>query len=77
MASSPITSWQIDEGTTEKVADFTFLGSKIAVDGDSRLEIKRLLLIQRKAITNVDSIFKRRDISLLTKVHIVKAMLVQ
>ena len=74
MASSPITSWQIDEGTTEKVADFTFLGSKIAVDGDSRLEIKRLLLLGRKAMNNLDSIFKSRNITLSTKVCLVKAM---
>ena len=71
MASSPITSWQIDE---ETVADFIFLGSKIAADGDCSHEIKRRLLLGRKVITSLDSILKSRDITLPTKVHLVKAM---
>ena len=71
MASGPITSWQIDR---ETVADFIFLGSKITADGDSSHEIKRRLLLGRKVITNLDSIFKSRDITLLTKVRLVKAM---
>ena len=71
MASSPITSWQIDG---ETVADFIFLGSKITVDGDCSHEIKRHLLLGRKLMTNLDSIFKSRDITLPTKVHLVKAM---
>ena len=71
MASGPITSWQIDGGT---VADFIFLGSKISADGDCSHEIKRLLLLGRKAMTNLDSILKSRDITLLTKAHLVKAM---
>ena len=74
MASSPITSWQIDEETMETVRDFIFLGSKITEDGDCRHEIKRRLLLGRKAMTNLDSIFKSRDITLLTKVHLIKAM---
>ena len=74
MASSPITSWQIDGETVETVADFIFLGSKITADGDCSHEIKRHLLLGRKALTNLDSIFKSRDISLPTKVHLVKAM---
>ena len=74
MASGPITSWQIDGETVETVADFTFLGSKIIADGDCSHEIKRHLLLGRKAMTNLDSILKSRDISLLTKVHLVKAM---
>ena len=74
MASSPITSWQIDGGTMETVTDFIFLGSKITVDGDCSLEIKRCLLLGRKAVTNLDSILKSRDITLPTKVHVVKAM---
>ena len=74
MASSPITSWQIDGETMETVTDFIFLGSKITVDGDCNHEIKRCLLLGRKAMTNLDSILKSRDITLLTKVHIVKAM---
>ena len=74
MASSPITLWQIDGKTTETVRDFNFLGSKISVDGDWSHEIKRCLLIGRKAMTNLDSILKCRDITLPTKVHIVKAM---
>ena len=74
MASSPITSWQIDGETVEAVADFIFLGAKITADGDCSHEIKRCLLLGRKAMTNLDSIFKSRDITLLTKVHLVKAM---
>ena len=74
MASSPITSWQIDGKTMETVTDFTFLGSKITSDGDYTHEIKRRLLLGRKAMTNVNSILKSRDITLPTKVHIVKAM---
>jgi len=71
MASGPITSWQIDG---ETVADFLFLGSKITADGDCSHEIKRCLLFGRKAMTNLDSVFKSRDIILPTKVHLVKAM---
>ena len=71
MVSSPITSWQIDG---ETVADFIFLGSKIAADGDCSHEIKRRLLLGRKVVTNLDSIFKSRDITLPLKVHLVKAM---
>ena len=74
MATSPITSWQIDGETMETVTDFIFLGSKITADGDCSHEIKRLLLLGRKAMTNLDSILKNRDITLLTKVHIVRAM---
>ena len=74
MASSPITSWQIDGETVETVRDFTFLSSKITADGDCSHEIKRLLLLGRKAMANLDSIFKSRDITLPTKVHLVKAM---
>ena len=74
MASGPITSWQIDEETMETVTDFIFLGSKITADGDYSHEVKRHLLLGRKAVTNLDSILKSRDITLLTKVHIVKAM---
>ena len=74
MASGPITSWQIDGGTMETVRDFIFLGSKITADGDCSHEIKRLLLLGRKAMTSLDSILKRRDITLLTKVHRVEAM---
>ena len=73
-ASSPITSWQIDGGTVEIVRGFTFLGSKITADGDCSHEIKRHLLLGRKAMMNLDSIIKSRDITLLTKVHLVKAM---
>ena len=73
MAPDPITSWQIDGETMETVADFIFLGSKI-VDGDCSHQIKRHLLLGRKAMTNQDSVLKSRDITLLTKVHIVKAM---
>ena len=74
MAPSPITSWQIDGETVDTVADFIFLGSKITADGDSRHEIKRCLLLGRKVMTNLDSILKGRDITLPTKVHLVKAM---
>ena len=74
MASSPITSWQIDGETMETVTDFIFLGSKITADGDCSQEIKRNLLLGRKAMTNLGSILKSRDITLPTKVHIVKAM---
>ena len=74
MASNPITSWQIDGETVETVADTIFLGSKITVDGDFSDEIKRCLLLGRKVTTNIDSIFKSRDITLPTKVHLVKAM---
>ena len=74
MSSSPITSWQIDGETMEIVADFIFLGSKVTADGDCSHEIKRCLLLARKAMTNLDSILKSRDITLLTKVHLVKAM---
>ena len=74
MASSPITSWQIDGETMETVTDFTFLGSKITADGDSSHEIKRRLLLGRKAMTNLDSISKSRDIALPTKVSLFKAM---
>ena len=74
MASGPITSWQIDG---ETVADFIFWGSKITADGDSSHEIKRRLLLGRKVMTNLDSIFKSRDMTLPTKVHLVKAMVFQ
>ena len=74
MASSPITSWQIDGETVETVADFIFMGSKITADGDYSHEIKRCLLFGRKVMTNLDSIFKSRDSTLPTKVHLVKAM---
>ena len=74
IASGPITSWQIDEETMETVTYFIFLGSKITADGDCSHEIKRCLLLGRKAITNLDNILKSRDISLQTKVHLVKAM---
>ena len=73
MASSPITSWQIDGETMETVRDFIFLGSKITADGDCSHEIKRHLLLGRKVMTNLDSILKSRDITLPTKVHLVKA----
>ena len=76
IASSPITSWQIDEETMETVADFIFLGSKITADGDSSHEIKRPLHLERKALINLDSILKSRDITLPIKVHLVKAMVV-
>ena len=74
MASGPITSWDIDGETVETVSDFIFLGSKITADGDCTHEIKRHLLLGRKVMTNLDSIFKNRDITLLTNVCIVKAM---
>ena len=74
MASGPITSWQIDGETMEIVRDFIFLDSKITADGDCSHEIKRSLLLGRKAMTNLDSILKSRDITLPTKVHLVKAM---
>ena len=74
MASGPITSWQIDGETVATVADFIFLGSKITADGDGSHEIKRHLLLGRKGMTNLDSILKSRDITLQTKVHLVKAM---
>ena len=74
MASSPITSWQIDGETLETVTDFIFLGSKITADGDCSHEIKRCLLLGRKAMTNLDNILKNRDVNLPTKVHLVKAM---
>ena len=74
MASSPITSWEIDEETVETVSDFFFGGSKITAEGDCSHEIKRHLLLGRKVMTNLDSIFKNRDIILPTKVHLVKAM---
>ena len=74
MASGPITSWEIDGETMETVRDFTLLGSKITVDGDCNHEIKRCLLLGRKAMTNQDSILKSRDTTLPTKVHLVKAM---
>ena len=74
MTSGPITSWQIDKDTMETVADFIFLGSKITADGDYSLEIKRCLLLGRKVMTNLDSMLKSRDITLPTKVHLVKAM---
>ena len=74
MASSPITSWQIDGETMETVKDFLFLGYKITADGDCSHEIKRRLLLGRKAMTNLDSVLKSRDITFPTKVHLVKAM---
>ena len=75
MASGPITSWEIDGETVETVRDFIFLGSKITADDDCSHEIKRCLLLGRKVMTNLDSIFKSRDITLPTKVHLVKAMI--
>ena len=74
MASGPITSWEIDGETVERVSDFIFGGSKITADGDCSHEIKRRLLLGRKVMIDLDSIFKSRDITLLTKVHLVKAM---
>ena len=74
MASGPITSWQIDGETVETVRDFIFLGSKITADGNCSHEIKRHLLLGRKAMTNLDSVLKSRDITLPIKVHLVKAM---
>ena len=73
VASGPITSWEIDGETVETVSDFIFLGSKITADGDCNHEIKRCLLLGRKVMTNLDSIFKSRDVTLPTKVHLVKA----
>ena len=75
MASGPITSWEIDGETVETVSDFVFLVSKITADGDCSHEIKRHLLLGRKIMTNLDSIFKSRDMTLPTKVHVVKAIL--
>ena len=77
MASGPITSWQIDGETMETVRDFIFLASKITADGDCSHEIKRHLLLGRKALTSLDSIFKSRDITFQTKFHIVKDMFSQ
>ena len=77
MASCPITSWQIDGETMETVSDFIFLGSKVTADGDCSRQIKRHLFLGRKAMTNLDSILKSRDITLLTKIHIVKFMVFQ
>ena len=74
IASGPITSWQIDGETVETVSEFIFWDSKITADGDRSHEIKRRLLLGRKVITNIDSIFKSRDITLPTKIHLVKAM---
>ena len=74
MASGPITSWQVDGETMEAVTDFIFLGSKIIADGDCSHEVKRRLLLRRKAMNNLDSILKSRDITLPTKVRLVKAM---
>ena len=75
LASGPITSWEIDGETVETVSDFILGGSKITADGDCSHEIKRCLLLGRKAMTNLDSILKSRDITLLTKIHLVKAMI--
>ena len=75
MASGPITSWQVDGETMETVRDFIFLGSRISADGDCSHEIKRRLLLGRKVMTNLDSILKSRDITLPTKVHLIKAMI--
>ena len=77
IVSSPITSWETDGAIVETVADFIFLGSKITMDGDCSHEIKRCLLLGRKVMTSLDSIFKSRDITLLTKVCLVKAMVLQ
>ena len=74
MASGPITSWEINGETVETVSDFIFLGSKITADGDCTHEMKRRLLLGRKVMTNLDSIFKSRDITLPTKFHLIKAM---
>ena len=74
MASGPITSWQIDGETMETVTDFIFLDSRITADGDCSREVKRCLLLGRKTMTNLDSVLKRRDITLPKKVHIIKAM---
>ena len=75
VASSPITSWQIEGGKVKAVTDFIFLGSKVTADSDCSHEIKRVLLLERKAMSNLDSVLKTRDIILLTNVHIVKAMI--
>ena len=77
MSPGPITSWQIDGETMGTVTDFIFLGSKITADGDCSHEIKRCLILGRKAMTNLDSILKSRDITLPTKIHLVKAMVFQ
>ena len=77
MAFSPVTSWQIDGETMETVTDFIFLGSKITTDGDCSHEIRKCLLLVRKTMTNLDSILESRDITLPTKVHLVKAMVFQ
>ena len=77
MASGPITSWQIDGETVETVTDFILGGSKVTADGDCSHEIKRCLLLGRKAMTNLDSILKSRDITLPTKVHLIRAMVFQ
>ena len=77
MASGPITSWEIDGEIVETVSDFTFLGSKITANGDCTHEIKRRLLLGRKVMSNLDNIFKSRDITLPTKVHLVKAVFFQ
>ena len=77
MASSPISSWQIDGETMETVKDFIFLGSKVTANGDCSHEIKRCLLFGRKVISNLDSVLRSRDITLLTKVHLIKAMVFQ
>ena len=77
MASSPITSWEIDEETMETMRDFILGGSKITADGDCSHEVKRCMLLRRKAMTNLDSILKSRDITLPTKVYLVKAMVFQ
>ena len=77
MASGPITSWKIDEATLETVTDFIFLGSQITLDGDCSHEIKRHLLLRRQVMTNLDSILKSRDVTLPTKVHLVKAIIFQ
>ena len=77
MASGPITSWQIDGKTVETMTDFIFLGFKITVDGDCSHEIKRCLHLRRKTIINLDSVLKNRDITLPTKVHLVKVMVLQ
>ena len=74
MASGPITSWQTDGETKKTVTDFIFLGSKITVDGDFSHKIKRCLLLGRKAMTNIDSVLESRDITLMTNIHVVKAM---
>ena len=77
MASGPITSWEIDGETVETVSEFIFLGSKVSADGDCSHEIKRHLVLGRKVMTNLDSIFKNRDITLPTKINLVKAMVFQ